>query len=160
MSRMTSRVVLYASIAACFIVISDQLVKATIRSSLDQGERIFLTPGLDLVYARNSGIAFGILAGKGTIIIATGLVALIGMAIYLAAKSSSLFAWISFGLLLGGALSNLIDRIFSGAVTDYIDPVLWPAFNLADIAIVIGVLGVLFEAIQPEDNEVAGSNES
>lgn len=156
MSRVTSRPAVYATAAACLIVVSDQLIKATIRSTLVQGERIFLAPGLDLVYARNSGIAFGILAGKGTVIIATGLVALIGMAIYLVVKSSSLFAWVSFGLLLGGAVSNLIDRVAGGAVTDYIDPVLWPAFNLADMAIVVGVLGVLVEAVQPKNTAGAG----
>ena len=62
-------------------------------------------------------------------------------------------AWVSFGLLVDGAASNIADRIFSGAVTDYIDPSFWPAFNLADVAIVVGVFGLLADALQQEGSD-------
>ncbi len=143
--------IIYGLSTASFVVILDQLIKVSIRSSVAIGEQIHLAPGLDLTYTRNTGIAFGILAGSGTLIVVVGLIALVGLAIYLALRSSSVIAWISFGLLLGGAISNLADRVAYGAVTDYIDPVLWPAFNLADVAIVIGVFGVLIEGMQPKE---------
>ena len=139
-----------AAVAALPIVVLDQLIKTTVRSDMYLGEKITLAPGLELVYARNSGIAFGFLSGKGAMFITVGLAALIGLAVYLAIKSSSTLAWVSFGLLLGGAASNIADRIFSGAVTDYIDPSFWPAFNLADVAIVVGVFGLMAEVLQHE----------
>ena len=52
--------------------------------------------------------------------------------------------WLPVGLILGGALGNLADRAREGAVIDFIDPIAWPAFNMADVAIVVGVLGLLY----------------
>ncbi len=150
-SNSTSRMLAVAAVAALPIVVIDQMIKATVRADMSLGERISLMPGLELVYTRNSGIAFGFLSGKAAIFITVGLAALIGLAVYLALRSSSTLSWVSFGLLVGGATSNIADRISSGAVTDYIDPSLWPAFNLADAAIVVGVFGLLADVLQPED---------
>ncbi len=156
---MNQRSLIYSLATASLVVIADQLIKASVKSTVDLGEQIYLAPGLELVHTRNSGIAFGLLSGRGMVIVVVGLIALIGLAIYLAVRSSSRIAWISFGLLLGGAVSNLEDRVAYGAVTDYIDPVLWPAFNLADVAIVIGVFGVLLEAMQQKDPRLGDGDE-
>jgi signal peptidase II len=59
-------------------------------------------------------------------------------------RSRTAYLWLPVGMLLGGALGNLLDRVRDGAVTDFIDPVLWPAFNVADTCIVLGVLGLLW----------------
>ena len=63
---------------------------------------------------------------------------------YFALNSTVPFLWLPVGLILGGALGNLADRARDGAVIDFIDPIAWPAFNLADAAIVVGVLGLLY----------------
>jgi signal peptidase II len=59
-------------------------------------------------------------------------------------RSRTAYLWLPVGMLLGGALGNLLDRARDGAVTDFIDPVWWPAFNVADACIVLGVLGLLW----------------
>jgi len=72
--------------------------------------------------------------------------ALVLLVVYFALNARRPLLWVPVGMLLGGALGNLIDRIREGAVIDFIDPVAWPAFNLADAAIVIGVLGLVYVA--------------
>ncbi len=83
MSEGSVKPYVYSLLAASLVVVADQLIKASVRSTVTLGEQIYLAPGLELVYTRNSGIAFGILAGSGTVIIFIGLVALVGLAIYL-----------------------------------------------------------------------------
>jgi signal peptidase II len=89
-------------------------------------------------------VAFGALEGAGLIVailIGLSLALLIG---YFVANRSMPLLWLPTGLLLGGALGNLIDRAREGAVVDWIDPVAWPAFNLADACIVVGVVALLW----------------
>jgi signal peptidase II len=71
-----------------------------------------------------------------------------GLLVYFAAHMSKPGLWLPVGMVFGGALGNLSDRARIHGVTDFIDPVLWPAFNVADMCIVIGVLGVLYLAEQ------------
>ncbi len=112
-----------------------------------QSENVFF--GLDIVNARNTGVAFGALQGGGlivTLLIAVSLALLLG---YFALNMGTPALWLPTGLLVGGAVGNLIDRIREGAVVDFIDPVVWPAFNLADASIVIGVLALLYVIERP-----------
>jgi signal peptidase II len=123
----------------------DQVTKALVLSSLAPGDSESVFFGVELSVSRNAGIAFGALAGAGDAVI----VALVGAAltvllVFFAARADRPLLWLPVGMVLGGAAGNLIDRAGSGAVTDFIDPTFWPAFNLADIAIVGGVLGVLY----------------
>jgi signal peptidase II len=129
---------------AAVVVAIDQATKQLVIASIDRGELVDVLPGLDLTYTRNSGVAFGALAGGGLIVgllIALSLTLLIA---YFATHVSEPWLWLPVGLLVGGALGNLVDRVNEGAVTDFIDPVLWPAFNVADVCIVGGVLGLLY----------------
>ncbi len=73
-------------------------------------------------------------------------VALIALLAFFATHTSLPWLWLPTGMLLGGALGNLADRARDGAVIDFIDPSFWPAFNLADASIVVGVLGLLYVA--------------
>ncbi len=101
-------------------------------------------PGLDLTYTRNSGVAFGALEGGGAVVavlIGLSLTLLVG---YFVANRDRPWLWLPVGMLLGGALGNLADRARDGAVIDFIDPIAWPAFNVADSCIVIGVLLLLW----------------
>ena len=125
------------------VVMIDQGAKALVVDSLARGERRDLAFGIDLVHVRNSGIAFGLFDGGGAALTVLTLAALALLLTYFALHSSRPALWLATGLLLGGALGNLLDRAREGAVTDFIDLPLWPAFNVADLAITAGVLTLL-----------------
>ena len=137
-----------AAIATAGLVVAiDQATKQLAIAGIDRGEQVNVFFGLDLTNARNSGVAFGAFEGGGLIValmIGVSLTLLVG---YFAIHRDMPWLWIPVGLLLGGALGNLADRVRDGAVIDFIDPVAWPAFNLADASIVIGVL-ILFWIIE------------
>jgi signal peptidase II len=125
------------------VVALDQATKAAVRSSLHLGERHDLLLSIDLVHVRNRGIAFGLFAGGGALLTVLTYTALGILLVYFARHAGHRLLWLPTGLLLGGALGNLIDRARLGAVTDFIDPPWWPAFNVADTAITLGVLALL-----------------
>jgi signal peptidase II len=134
-----------AAIATAGLVVAvDQVTKRLVDSGIDRGHSVNVFFGLDLTNTRNSGVAFGALGGAGLIVailIGLSLALLIG---YFVANRDTPWLWLPVGLLLGGALGNLIDRAVEGAVIDWIDPVAWPAFNIADACIVVGVLALLW----------------
>jgi signal peptidase II len=124
----------------------DQLTKAWVRSGIDPHERINIFFGLDLTRVQNTGVAFGAFSGSGGLVLVAVLIAMGGLLAYFATHAAEAGLWLPVGLVFGGALGNLADRVRIDGVTDFIDPVLWPAFNLADMCIVVGVLGVLYLA--------------
>ncbi len=133
-----------AAVVAAVVLGADQLTKALVRGGIERGTSIDVMPGLDLVNVRNSGIAFGLLSGTGPVLVLiVGAAMALLIAVFVAHADYPL-AWLPGGLLLGGALGNLIDRIREGAVTDFIDLPRWPAFNLADSAITVGVVALLY----------------
>lgn len=130
--------------AVAVVVALDQLTKLIATASVERGESVNVFLGLDIVNTRNTGVAFGALQDSGTLVallIAVALLALVG---YFAANAARPWLWLPAGLLLGGALGNLVDRVAEGAVIDFVDPIAWPAFNLADACIVAGVLALLY----------------
>jgi signal peptidase II len=122
----------------------DQLTKHTVASGIAPGEHRNVFFGIKLVHVRNTGVAFGAFSGGGTIVLAFTLVALATLVTYLALRPDRPWLWFPTGLLVGGAVGNLIDRVSNGAVTDFIKLPLWPAFNLADMSITFGVLALLW----------------
>lgn len=134
-----------AALATAGLVVAvDQATKQLVVTRIERGEHVGLFPGLDLTYARNTGVAFGVFEGGGAV-----LAILIGLALalllgYFAVHREQPWLWLPVGLVLGGALGNLADRARDGGVIDFIDPVAWPAFNVADSCIVIGVLALLY----------------
>lgn len=133
-----------AAAVAAVVLGADQLTKALVRGSIERGTSVDVIPGLDLVNVRNSGIAFGLFSGTGpllALIVGAAVVLLIGVFV---AHAHYPLAWLPGGLLLGGALGNLVDRVREGAVTDFIDLPSWPAFNLADSSITVGVVALLY----------------
>jgi signal peptidase II len=132
-----------AGLVVLAVVTIDQVTKALVLDSLMRGERRDLALGVDLVRVRNSGIAFGLFDGGGAALTVLTLAALALLLTYFAFHTSRPLLWLATGLLLGGALGNLLDRARDGAVTDFIDLPLWPAFNVADLAITAGVLTLL-----------------
>jgi signal peptidase II len=133
-----------AAIAAAVFMTLDEAVKQIVVHSIRRGDRINVFFGVDLTYVRNNGVAFGALAGGGVLITILILAALTALLVYFALHTSTPWLWLPTGVIVGGALGNLADRARDGAVIDFIDPVLWPAFNLADAGIVIGILGLLY----------------
>jgi signal peptidase II len=124
----------------------DQSLKALVVSGLRPGERDSVLPGIDLTLIRNEGVAFGAFDDGGTVIVIGTAAALVLLVGYFALHAARPWLWLPVGVLLGGAFGNLADRVREGAVIDYVDPVFWPAFNLADAAIVVGLLGLLYVA--------------
>ena len=135
-----------ATAVVALTVLADQVTKAIAVASLDRGEHVNVFLGLDMTYVRNEGVAFGALSGGGPLLVTAITLALVGLVAYFVANSNVPLLWLPVGLILGGALGNLADRARDGAVVDFIDPIAWPAFNLADAAIVVGVLGLVYVA--------------
>ena len=138
------RAVRLALATAGLFMALDEAVKQIVVHSIDRGERINIFFGIDLTYVRNNGVAFGALAGGGALITVLTLAALTALVVYFAVRANTPWLWLPTGVIVGGALGNLADRAREGAVIDFIDPVLWPAFNLADMGIVLGILGLLY----------------
>jgi signal peptidase II len=135
------------ALAVCgAVVLLDQVTKAIVRSSLAAGQRESLVLGLDLTNTANRGLAFGIGEGRGFVFVVT-IVALTFVLAWFTFDSQRQGLWLSVGLLAGGALGNLADRVRAGAVTDFIDLPLWPAFNLADVAITLGAVGLVLSSL-------------
>ncbi|HET9738692.1 MAG TPA: signal peptidase II [Solirubrobacteraceae bacterium] len=133
-----------AAAVALTTVAADQAVKALVRATIERGEEVELLLGIQLVNVRNRGIAFGLFADGGALLVIFALAALAALLVFFARHRDRPLVWLPTGLLIGGALGNLIDRTRDGAVTDFVDLPLWPAFNLADVAITFGVLTLLY----------------
>lgn len=132
------------------VLVVDQVAKAAIVSSMTLGEHSDLALGFELTRVTNSGIAFGLLGeGQDALVLAITIGALALVVGWFALDTSRPLLWLGVGLLVGGALGNLVDRIRLGSVTDFIDPPLWPAFNLADVSITIGVAVIVLVAFGP-----------
>ena len=138
-------------LAVCGLIVAvDQLAKGIVVDSLAPGERIHLLPGIDLTRLSNSGIAFGLLdEGGDAVVFVITAAALAAVTVWFAREPTRPGLWLAVGVLAGGALGNLADRVRADAVTDFIDPVLWPTFNLADIAITVGVVMLISTAMAP-----------
>jgi signal peptidase II len=133
-----------AGIVVGVVLVLDQLTKHTLATGIAPGEVKKFLPGIDLVHVRNTGVAFSLFSGGGGVVLAFTLAALAVLVSFLALRPERAGLWIPTGLLIGGAVGNLIDRLSSGAVTDFIKLPLWPAFNVADMAITFGVLALLY----------------
>lgn len=140
MSGARSGVLIKALLVCGAVVAIDQASKALIRGQIARGDTVEVLPFLDLANTRNSGVAFGLAGDVSPVLIGVAIALLVALLAFLSLRrNASPLAWLPAGLLVGGALGNLIDRARDGAVTDFIDLPMWPTFNLADVAIVIGV---------------------
>jgi signal peptidase II len=120
------------------VVIADQASKAAVEAQVTIGEEVDVLGPLQLTLAHNRGVAFGLGAGAGLVLVT--LLAL-GVVAYLFARDPLRPGmWVASGLLAGGALGNLADRARVDEVTDFVSLSPWPPFNLADVAITIGVV--------------------
>ncbi|HLY48079.1 MAG TPA: signal peptidase II [Solirubrobacteraceae bacterium] len=133
-----------AGLVLLVVVGLDQLTKHTIAASVAPGDTRKFLPLVDLVHVRNTGVAFGVFSGGGTLVLALTLLALAVLVLYLALRPGRPWLWLPTGMLVGGAVGNLIDRVSTGSVIDFIKLPDWPAFNVADMSITFGVLALLW----------------
>ncbi|MGI8921872.1 MAG: signal peptidase II [Solirubrobacteraceae bacterium] len=138
-----SRALLRAIVVVACVVALDQVTKALVKSSLTVGDVRHVFPGLELVDARNRGVAFGLFGGGHAPVIILIVLAVAVLLAYFLSHLDRPLLWLPTGLLMGGALGNLVDRVRGDAVVDFIKPVLWPAFNVADAAITVGIVVLL-----------------
>ena len=154
MSRPRGTLLARAGLTMLLAVAADQLTKALVRGSIEPSETVSFLPGIDLVRVANDGIAFGLFDGLSSgLLVAIGLLFTIGLGIFLISEVETRPGlWLPAGLLAGGAIGNLIDRLRDGFVTDFIDPPAWPAFNFADIEITVGVVLLAWALLrEPEE---------
>jgi len=139
------RYLIFFLVALC-IIVADQLSKAWIRSSLPEGHSLFRLGFFRLTHVHNTGAAFGLFPDQSLILTIFAIIA--GTAVlFFVLYGHRYFPWLEslsamlvFGLVLGGTVGNLIDRFRFGYVTDFIDFSYWPAFNIADSAVTVGVI--------------------
>jgi signal peptidase II len=139
-----------AAVAAAAIV-ADQVTKHVVTSTLAIDQSVHVIGPLSIHHVQNTGIAFGFFAGATSIVTIVTAIAVVWMLTFFArsgARHPVLPA--ALGLLAGGSISNLADRVRLGHVTDFIDFSYWPAFNLADTFIVVGV-AILLAALVVAD---------
>lgn len=146
-------------IISTLIVLADFATKAAVLSHLSLGQSIEVTSFFNLVHVLNKGVSFSMLSNAGPVLL-TALAILISLSvIYFMFKEKDAFSRTALSLILGGAVGNIIDRIRYGAVVDFLDfhafGYHWPAFNVADSAICIGVALLLYQMIfiKKEENK-------
>jgi signal peptidase II len=129
-------------------IIADQLTKAIVTGRLDLGDEVHVVGPFSLHHVTNPGIAFGLFASATSIVILLTSLAVAWM-LYFFARSGARHPVlpVALGLVIGGSVSNLIDRVRLGHVTDFLDVRYWPAFNLADTFIVVGVAALLLALV-------------
>ncbi len=131
-------------------VVADQATKQLVASTLPLGEETAELGPFSIHHVQNSGIAFGLFSSATSIVIfLTALAVLWMLAFFARSGARHPVLPVGLGLVIGGSVSNLVDRIRLGHVTDFLDFSYWPAFNLADTFIVVGVavlLGALFRS--------------
>jgi signal peptidase II len=141
---------------AVAVIIIDQLTKALINGHVQVGESLPIIPGiLHVTHVQNAGAAFGMMQNRRPLFLIAALVIIATIAIfYRRIKEEGTLLVVAVGFLLGGAIGNLIDRVTMGMVTDFIDVRIWPVFNVADCAIVIGVMVLGYYAIKSSNKEL------
>jgi signal peptidase II len=128
-------------------VLADQVTKHIVSSQLSLDDKVHVVGSFSIHHVENSGIAFGLFAGATPLVTALTALAVGWMLVFFARSGARHPVLpVALGLLIGGSASNLVDRIRLGHVTDFLDFRYWPAFNLADTFIVVGV-AILFAAV-------------
>jgi len=130
----------FAGALCGLVVVADQAAKALVERNLVPGEDVEVLGPIELTLTHNTGVAFGLAGGGGVRLVLLTALALAVVGYVFSRDPTRPGLWVAAGLLAGGALGNLADRIRTGAVTDYVQIGSWPAFNLADVAVTLGVI--------------------
>ncbi len=128
------------------IIVADQLSKEWIRDNLPEGQSLFQLGFFQIIHSHNTGAAFGLFQGYSFVLTIVAIVAIAVILGYTLISHrylpwlDSVLVKVALGLMLGGTMGNLIDRLRFGYVTDFIDFGYWPAFNVADSAVTVGAI--------------------
>ena len=142
--RRAWRAIALAALTAVAVLAADQLSKRAIEHSVTPGEQQRVLPGVSFVNTRNHGVAFGFLPGSQWLVTILIGIAVAALLVYFTRHLDRPLIWLPTGMLLGGAIGNILDRVRHGSVTDFVKlPLGWPPFNLADASITLGIL-ILF----------------
>ena len=153
-------------VGAALLVVADQLIKQWANAVLQPVGAITLLPGIvELRYYLNDGMAFSMLAGKQTLLIVMTSIMLVCVLALLLLRKMNPWERVSWMLILGGGVGNLIDRVLNGEVVDYINVLFmnFAVFNFADICITTGVimlmLWVVYDSIKRDKDEKAAAQQ-
>jgi signal peptidase II len=147
------RLLFWARVAIVVMVVLaiDRLTKHAVESSIHPGEERPFLPGVEIVHTHNAGVAFGLLSGTHVYLTVALAAVVVLVLLVFALRVVKGPTWLPAGMILGGALGNVIDRLRFGSVTDFVKlPLGWPPFNLADASITIGVIVLALLASRPE----------
>jgi signal peptidase II len=135
------------------VILADQLSKTWIKANLDRGQSLFDAGFFQVVHVHNTGAAFGIFQDHTltlTIIDFVGIAVILLLVFVFHSRWSffdSMLVMSAIGLVLGGTIGNLIDRLRLGYVTDFVDFKVWPVFNIADASLTVGVIIIAYRII-------------
>lgn len=143
------------AILAVVIVVLDQVSKYVVQTNMFEGQSIPILENIfHLTYINNPGAAFGMLPNKTSFFIVMSVVVFVGVIWYARTlPKQQRLTRLALGLVLGGAIGNLIDRVRFGAVVDFFDFRVWPVFNIADIAISVAVVLIIWELFRQEEDK-------
>jgi signal peptidase II len=149
------------AVVALAAVIADQLTKHVVASQIRLDTAVKLIGPFSIRHVENSGIAFGLFSSATAIVIVLTTIAVVWMLVFFARSGARHPALpVALGLLIGGSVSNLVDRVRLGYVTDFLDLRWWPAFNLADASIVVGVFILLASLLLTDGSNRRGPGAS
>lgn len=138
----TQGLLIRLALVGATVLALDQAAKYAVESEIARGDRVQVLGPLDFTLAYNDGIAFGLASGAGPLVIVLALLALLALGFFVASAPRGWPTAFAGGLILGGALGNLVDRVTRGEVVDFVVLPFWPAFNVADLAITFGVIAL------------------
>ncbi len=133
------------------LLAADQLTKLLARRLLEAGETVGVFPFFMFQHVRNRGIAFGLFDGHDTVILLVGLVIVVILAIVAIVFRNDERMTVPLAFLLAGSAGNLVDRLLLDSVTDFLRIPHWPAFNLADTFIIVGVVLLALRLLAKRD---------
>jgi signal peptidase II len=154
-SYATARAWALAGVVCGLVFAADQAAKAAIEAHLVPGQFEEVLGPLELTLSHNRGVAFGLAGGAGVKLVLTTALALAVIGFLFSRNPQRPGMWLAVGLVAGGAIGNLADRIRADAVTDFIAVGSWPAFNLADVSITLGVLLLVYFYLRDAEGEEA-----
>jgi signal peptidase II len=146
--------------AVCLLVLAaDQVAKAVVEHNIVLGEKVDVLGPLRLTLSHNTGVAFGIAGGAGLKLVVFTALALAVIGYLFSRDPTRPGMWVACGLVAGGALGNLADRIRADAVTDFIEVGSWPPFNIADVSITLGVLLLVYIYLREAESKPSREEE-
>jgi signal peptidase II len=160
MSFATARAWSLAGVVCGLVFVADQAAKAAVEAHLVPGQFEEVLGPLDLTLSHNRGVAFGLAGGAGVKLVLVTALALGAIGFFFSRNPQRPGMWLAVGLIAGGAIGNLADRIRADAVTDFIAVGSWPPFNLADVAITLGVVLLVLLYMRDAEQEGAAQAEA